>query len=104
MLAAMEDLLDSWPGTLFVFIHDRYLMERITDQQHAVLEGSLRHLPDGVDEYVRLSRERRTTSEGVGRSGTRRAPLTCPRNRGRPMLGPAASATAPGHRAARRPR
>jgi ATPase subunit of ABC transporter with duplicated ATPase domains len=32
MLAAMEDLLDSWPGTLLVVSHDRYLLERITDQ------------------------------------------------------------------------
>ncbi|RAA69058.1 ABC transporter ATP-binding protein, partial [Burkholderia multivorans] len=33
MLAAMEDLLDSWPGTLIVVSHDRYLLERVTDQQ-----------------------------------------------------------------------
>ena len=33
MLAAMEDLLDTWPGTLLVVSHDRYLMERVTDQQ-----------------------------------------------------------------------
>ena len=37
MLAAMEDLLDSWPGTLIVVSHDRYLIERVTDQQYAVL-------------------------------------------------------------------
>ena len=69
VLAALEDLLDSWPGTLIVVSHDRYLMERITDQQYAVLDGGLRHLPGGVDEYVRLSRERRTTSGGVGSFG-----------------------------------
>ena len=33
MLAAIEDLLDSWPGTLLVVSHDRYLIERVTDQQ-----------------------------------------------------------------------
>jgi hypothetical protein len=55
MLAAMEDLLDSWPGTLLVVSHDRYLLERVTDQQYAVLDGRLRHLPGGVDEYLRLS-------------------------------------------------
>ncbi|SDH49133.1 ATPase components of ABC transporters with duplicated ATPase domains [Leifsonia sp. 98AMF] len=56
MLAAMEDLLDSWPGTLLVVSHDRYLLERVTDQQYAVLDGRLRHLPGGVDEYLRLRR------------------------------------------------
>lgn len=55
MLAAMEDLLDSWPGTLLVVSHDRYLVERVTDQQYAILDGRLRHLPGGVDEYLRLS-------------------------------------------------
>lgn len=57
MLAAMEDLLDSWPGTLLVVSHDRYLLERVTDQQYAVLDGRLRHLPGGVDEYLRLRRQ-----------------------------------------------
>ena len=54
MLAAMEDLLDSWPGTLLVVSHDRYLVERVTDMQYAILGGKLRHLPGGVDEYLRL--------------------------------------------------
>ena len=54
MLAAMEDLLDSWPGTLIVVSHDRYLVERATDQQYAIIAGRLRHLPGGVDEYLRL--------------------------------------------------
>ncbi|MDN4615864.1 ABC-F family ATP-binding cassette domain-containing protein [Leifsonia sp. F6_8S_P_1B] len=54
MLAAMEDLLDSWPGTLLVVSHDRYLVERVTDQQYAVMDGRLRHLPGGIDEYLRL--------------------------------------------------
>src|SRR5690625_3417567 len=54
MLAAMEDLLDSWPGTLIVISHDRYLLERVTDQQYAILDGTLRHVPGGVDEYLKL--------------------------------------------------
>ncbi|OJX72212.1 ABC-F family ATP-binding cassette domain-containing protein [Leifsonia sp. 71-9] len=54
MLAAMEDLLDSWAGTLIVVSHDRYFLERVTDQQFAILGGHLRHLPGGVDEYLRL--------------------------------------------------
>ncbi|MGZ5409789.1 MAG: ABC-F family ATP-binding cassette domain-containing protein [Aeromicrobium sp.] len=57
MLAAMEDLLDSWPGTLLVVSHDRYLLERITDQQYAIIDGHLRHLPGGVDQYLRLRKE-----------------------------------------------
>jgi ABC transport system ATP-binding/permease protein len=55
MLTATEDLLDSWPGTLIVVSHDRYLIERITDQQYAILDGRLRHLPGGIDEYLRLA-------------------------------------------------
>ncbi|MFG6491404.1 ABC-F family ATP-binding cassette domain-containing protein [Microbacterium sp. P03] len=54
MLAAIEDLLDSWPGTLLVVSHDRYFIERVTDQQFAILGGRLRHLPGGVEEYLRL--------------------------------------------------
>ncbi|MFT4163883.1 MAG: ABC-F family ATP-binding cassette domain-containing protein [Microlunatus sp.] len=57
MLAALEDLLDSWPGTLVVVSHDRYLLERVTDQQYAILDGQLRHLPGGVDEYLRLRQQ-----------------------------------------------
>ncbi|EIC07146.1 ABC transporter related protein [Microbacterium laevaniformans OR221] len=54
MLAAIEDLLDSWAGTLLVVSHDRYFLERVTDQQYAVMGGRLRHLPGGIDEYLRL--------------------------------------------------
>lgn len=54
MLAVMEDLLDTWPGTLIVVSHDRYLLERVTDQQFALLDGKIRHLPGGVDEYLQI--------------------------------------------------
>jgi ATPase subunit of ABC transporter with duplicated ATPase domains len=47
-------VLDTWPGTLIVVSHDRYLIERVTDQQYAVVGGRLRHLPGGVDEYLGL--------------------------------------------------
>lgn len=57
MLAAIEDLLDSWPGTLLVVSHDRYLLERVTDQQYAIFDGRLRHLPGGVDQYLKLRKE-----------------------------------------------
>jgi ATPase subunit of ABC transporter with duplicated ATPase domains len=55
ILAAMEDLLDGWPGTLIVVSHDRYLLERVTDDQFALLgDGKLRHLTGGVDQYLSL--------------------------------------------------
>ncbi|MFT4134889.1 ABC-F family ATP-binding cassette domain-containing protein [Microbacterium sp.] len=80
MLAALEDLLDSWPGCLIVVSHDRYFLERVTDQQYAILDGRLRHLPGGVDEYLRLRREQpasrasgpitpTTGDEGAGAAG-----------------------------------
>jgi len=70
MLAAIEDLLDSWPGTLIVVSHDRYLLERVTDQQYAVLGGRLRHLPGGVDEYLRVAAHAAapTGSQDAGRA------------------------------------
>jgi len=64
MLAALEDLLDSWAGTLIVVSHDRYFVERVTDQQYAIFDGRLRHLPGGVDEYLRL-RAARPASTGA---------------------------------------
>lgn len=55
MLAVVEELLDGWPGTLLLVTHDRYLMERVTDYQFALLNGKLRHLPGGVEEYLSLT-------------------------------------------------
>jgi ATP-binding cassette subfamily F protein uup len=53
-LAALEDLLDSWPGTLIVVSHDRYLIERVTDDVVALLgNGKVTHLPGGIPEYLR---------------------------------------------------
>ena len=79
MLAVMEDLLDTWPGTLIVVSHDRYLLERVTDQQFALIDGKIRHLPGGVDEYLqiveKLQREHENninstkTQNGNGNSG-----------------------------------
>jgi ATPase subunit of ABC transporter with duplicated ATPase domains len=62
MLTALEELLDSWPGTLLVVSHDRYFLERVTDQQYAVMDGHLRHLPGGVDEYLRLRAAQETAA------------------------------------------
>ncbi|TFD82266.1 ABC transporter ATP-binding protein [Cryobacterium sp. Sr8] len=65
MLAAMEDLLDSFPGTLLVVSHDRYLIERVTDNQYAVTDGAFRHLPGGVDQYLEL-RKKQISGGSVG--------------------------------------
>ena len=81
MLAAIEDLLDSWPGTLLVVSHDRYFIERVTDQQYAILGGHLRHLPGGVDEYLRLRERERI----AGATGTK-APDSSPAASGPPAL------------------
>ncbi|HLT84325.1 MAG TPA: ATP-binding cassette domain-containing protein, partial [Phototrophicaceae bacterium] len=75
MLAAMEDLLDSWPGTLIVVSHDRYLLERVTDQQYAVMDGRMRHVPGGVDEYLEL---RRQEQDAPSRAAGGAAPATVP--------------------------
>ena len=64
MLAQVEDLLDGWPGTLLLVTHDRYLMERVTDNHYALINGKIRHLPRGVDEYLELVG--RTTDERGG--------------------------------------
>ncbi|MDI1460003.1 ABC-F family ATP-binding cassette domain-containing protein [Catellatospora sp. KI3] len=54
-LASLEDLLDTWPGTMIVASHDRYLVERVCDAVYALPgDGTVRHLPGGVDEYLRL--------------------------------------------------
>jgi ABC-type multidrug transport system ATPase subunit len=77
-LAVLEDLLDSWPGTLIVVSHDRYLLERVADRQVALLgDGTLRDLPGGVDEYLALRAAAATSSSApaspqrasAGRSG-----------------------------------
>ena len=54
-LASMEDLLDTFPGTLVVVSHDRYLLERVTDHQVALLgDGQIRALPGGVEQYLQM--------------------------------------------------
>ncbi|MEU7851217.1 ABC-F family ATP-binding cassette domain-containing protein [Micromonospora parva] len=66
-LAALEDLLDSWPGTIIVASHDRYLIERVTDTAYGMFgDGRLVHLPGGVDEYLARTAERAGTSRAGG--------------------------------------
>ena len=54
-LTALEDLLDSFGGTLLVISHDRYFLERVCDRFVGLLgNGSLRDLPGGIEEYLKL--------------------------------------------------
>ena len=74
MLAAVESLLDGWPGTLLLVTHDRYLMERVTDHQFALIDGKVRHLPRGVEEYLELTREaEREAAEAASAKATAKA-------------------------------
>jgi ATP-binding cassette subfamily F protein uup len=52
-LTELEDLLDSFGGTLIVISHDRYFLERVCDRFVGLLgDGALRDLPRGVDQYL----------------------------------------------------
>ena len=90
MLAAVESLLDGWPGTLLLVTHDRYLMERVTDHQFALVDGKVRHLPGGVDEYLLLTEEaEREAAEASSAKATAKAVP------GKPASGEPAERTAP---------
>jgi ABC transport system ATP-binding/permease protein len=70
-LAALEDLLDTWPGTLVVVSHDRYLVERACDSVVALLgDGTLAALPGGVEDY--LARRRAAREAEAGTAGAAR--------------------------------
>ncbi|EHN09829.1 ABC transporter ATP-binding subunit [Patulibacter medicamentivorans] len=57
-LTALEDLLDGWPGTLVVVSHDRYFVERVCDDVYGLaVDGSIRHLPGGIEQYVAERRD-----------------------------------------------
>jgi ABC transport system ATP-binding/permease protein len=100
MLAAMEDLLDSWPGCLLVVSHDRYLIERVTDQQYAVLGGRLRHLPGGVDEYMALRAMSAGLPSPVGPGAAGAASAASVRRDGAGPTGPVPSVSGADRRAA----
>ena len=68
-LASMEDLLDTFPGTLVVVSHDRYLLERVTDHQVALLgDGQVRALPGGVEQYLQMRASAAREASGASRS------------------------------------
>ncbi|OKL46333.1 glycerophosphodiester phosphodiesterase [Boudabousia liubingyangii] len=75
-LAAMEDLLDGFAGTLVVVSHDRYLLERVTDHQVALLgDGQVRFLPGGVEQYLEMREEAKQadSASGAASSATKTA-------------------------------
>ena len=69
MLAQIENVLDTWPGTLIMVSHDRYLLEHITDNQFAVVDGKVIHMPGGVDQYLYMLKTGDVPGGGVLDSG-----------------------------------
>jgi ATP-binding cassette subfamily F protein uup len=81
-LTALEDLLDSWPGTLVVVSHDRYFVERVCDNVYGLSgDGGIRHLPGGIEQYVE---DRKAAAKGGAASSN-----------GGPASGAAAASSAP---------
>jgi ABC transport system ATP-binding/permease protein len=71
-LAALEDLLDSFGGTILVVSHDRYFLERVCDTFVGMVgDGKVRDLPGGVQEYLKLRRER--AARPIDSGGVQRA-------------------------------
>ncbi len=65
-LTALEDLLDSFAGTLIVVSHDRYFLERVSDSVYGLMgDGLVRHLPRGIEQYLQI----RAESDGADDSG-----------------------------------
>ena len=80
-LTALEDLLDAWPGTLLVVSHDRYFVERVCDDVFGLMgDGVVRHLPGGIDEYLRLraAAEAADAATAGGSPGGGGAPTAAP--------------------------
>jgi ABC transport system ATP-binding/permease protein len=68
-LSQVEDLLDGWAGTVVVVSHDRWFLERVCDVMWALPgDGTLRHLPRGVDDYLALRRVSRMSPVPAGTS------------------------------------
>ena len=79
MLAKVESLLDEWPGTLLLVTHDRWLMERVTDDQYALINGKIRHCPRGVDQFFELVEEaHRQDEQALSSSAAADAPSNVP--------------------------
>ncbi|HWX87950.1 MAG TPA: ABC-F family ATP-binding cassette domain-containing protein [Solirubrobacteraceae bacterium] len=103
-LTSLEDLLDSWPGTLVVVSHDRYFVERVCDDVYAIEAcGGVRHIPGGIDQYLRERGSGEGRSDGEKGSAGTKAQVThesaSARHAGEPSPGAAARAA---HKEARR--
>ena len=73
-LTELEDLLDSYGGTLIVISHDRYFLERVCDRFYGLLgDGALRDLPRGVDQYLE---QRADALNKSGSSSAKSAPTS----------------------------
>ncbi len=78
-LTALEDLLDSWPGTLVVVSHDRYFVERVCDNVYAIeAGGALRHVPGGIDEYLAGRAADSHEASPADTTATERGPAAAP--------------------------
>ncbi len=65
ILAALEDLLDGFPGTLIIISHDRYFLERVCDNFVAVMgDQAFTDLPGGIEQYLD-SRRKMLASEAA---------------------------------------
>ncbi|MFD4644686.1 ABC-F family ATP-binding cassette domain-containing protein [Lentzea sp. NPDC058436] len=74
-LQQLEDLLDSWAGTLVVISHDRYLVERVCDKVVALFgDGGLTELPGGIEEYLRRRDSLRDRESAAAPATSAKAP------------------------------
>jgi ATP-binding cassette subfamily F protein uup len=95
-LRALEDFLETWPGSLVVVSHDRALLER-TAEEAVVLDGhgGAAHAPGGYAQYEEVRRRRAETG---GPAGGRPPGATAPA--GRPAGTTPSVGSAPDGRAA----
>ena len=69
-LTALEDLLDSFGGTMLVISHDRYFLERVCDRFVGLLGNkTMRDLPGGVEQYLQLRRAGSAPAAAVKSAG-----------------------------------
>ncbi len=67
---ALEDVLASYAGALFVVSHDRYLLKRLGERVVAIRDGKLTILDDGYDAYERKQHEAVGENGASGKNGT----------------------------------
>jgi ATP-binding cassette subfamily F protein uup len=80
-LTELEDLLDSWPGSLVVVSHDRYFVERVTDHVLALIGGRLAYLGGGIAEYLEIRQRERAAGPAAGRQQAARPASRAARQR-----------------------